>query len=489
MRTLSAATALAAILTLGACAPTAPLAPAVLADADAPDAGIPGADVAVTRDGDQWTVDYTFSEDAPVWAFIRSSLTMEARQPWRPADWTVVTPGVVLERVGHLDVLRTLDGGPVPRHVRLQLAPRAHNLEADYPVLAFTDGSVALFSGAFDVFALPSLDVARDLPEDLNGQDLDIRNARITWQDRSGPVLVQGERQRRAVTEDGTLYVLFGQTRMKEAERIVTVADPQLPAWISAAIEGWAPGVADYYARRLGPGQTDRPTIMASWGGPTPGLQSMGGSVLSGLIVMSFEGIGNAERSDESAAYIQWFIGHESAHFWLGQTVRYERSRDSWITEGGADLMAVRATKALAPSYDALGMLQQEVDDCAAHAVRPIEGAAARGDHRAFYACGAVFALVAERAQFRATGGDWFDFLKPLIDANRADGVLTRDEWLDALDAVSGDASLRRDMERLLDEGSPQAAEVVAGLLERSGVALRREGGKVVLGQASPDSA
>ena len=68
MRSLSAATALAAILTLGACAPTSPPAPSVLAEAD-----IPGADVSVTRNGDQWTVDYTFSEDAPVWAFIRST--------------------------------------------------------------------------------------------------------------------------------------------------------------------------------------------------------------------------------------------------------------------------------------------------------------------------------------------------------------------------------------------------------------------------------
>jgi len=479
MRNLTlASAALAAILplTLAACAATGPAAPAVVAEAD-----IPGADVAVTRDGDQWTVDYTFSEDAPVWAFIRSSLLMESRQPWRPADWTVVTPGVVLERVGHLDVLRSLDGGPVPRQVRLQLAPRNHNLEADYPVLAFTDGSVALFSGAFDVFALPSLEVARDLPEDLNGQDIAIRNARITWRDRSGPVLVQGERRREAVTEDGTLYVLFGQTRMKQAERIVTVADPRLPAWISAGIEGWAPGVADYYARRLGPGQTDRPTIMASWGGPTPGLQSMGGSVLPGLIVMSFEGIGNVEASPRSQAQIRWFIGHESAHFWLGQTVRYERSRDSWITEGGADLMAVRATMALDPSYDALGMLQEEVDDCAVLAVRPIEGAAALGDHRAFYACGAVFALVAERAQFRATGGDWFDFLRPLIDANREDGVLTRTEWLDHLDAVSGDPTLRARIETFLDTGTPDPVTALAALLQAAGVPHRVEEGRVVL--------
>ncbi|MBU4136581.1 MAG: hypothetical protein KJ690_09225, partial [Alphaproteobacteria bacterium] len=118
---------------------------------------------------------------------------------------------------------------------------------------------------------------------------------------------------------------------------------------------------------------------------------------------------------------------------------------------------------------------------------QPVVEAAGRGEHRALYACGAVFSLVAEGVQRRATGGDWFDFLKPLIDASREDGVLTRKEWLDALDAVSGDPSLRRDMETLLDEGSPRAGEVVAGLLERSGVASRREDGRVVL-VAAPDA-
>ncbi|HRJ64836.1 MAG TPA: hypothetical protein PLR59_10875, partial [Brevundimonas sp.] len=61
------------------------------------------------------------------------------------------------------------------------------------------------------------------------------------------------------------------------------------------------------------------------------------------------------------------------------------------------------------------------------------------------------------------------------------DGVLTRAEWLDALDAVSGDPSLRRDMEMLLDEGSPQAGDIVAALFDRSGVAYSRDEDKVRL--------
>ena len=483
MRGRILASCLATVISAGALAACAigPTASTARAAAAAEEEGPPAAEVSVTRDGEVWTADYVFAEDAPVWGFIRSSFINGTREPWRPGDWTVVTPGVVLERIGHLDVLRTIDGGDLPRRVSLRLTPRDHDLEADYGVLAFTDGSTAMFTGAFDVFPLASLEAARAAPEDLNEIDIEKSNARITWRDASGPVLLRGERLDEAVTEDGTTYVLFGEAQMKESERLVTVVDPELPAWVAATIEDFAPRVAEYYTRRLGAGQTDRPTIVASWKGPTPGLQSMGGSVLPGLIVMNYEGIGQVRSSPESVASNRWFIGHESAHFWLGQIVRYERSRDSWITEGGADLMAIRALKALYPDYDARTELQREVDDCVRLAVKPVGEAVSRGEYRAFYACGAVFALTAEGVKRRATGGDWFDFLRPLIDANREDGVLTREEWLLELTRVSGDASLRADIETLLDDGVADPATVIAGLFDRTGVGYRREAGNIRL--------
>ncbi|HRJ65150.1 MAG TPA: hypothetical protein PLR59_12485, partial [Brevundimonas sp.] len=113
--------------------------------------------VTVTRDGDAWTAAYELDRDAPVWAFFRSALIQESRRSWRAAQWRVLTPGVVLERAGNYDILRTVDGGALPRSVRIAFTPRSENLEADYSVLAFTDGSVALPSGQFDVFPLASV--------------------------------------------------------------------------------------------------------------------------------------------------------------------------------------------------------------------------------------------------------------------------------------------------------------------------------------------
>jgi len=437
--------------------------------------------VTVTRDNGQWTADYELTRDAPAWAYYRSSLTNGARLPWRTRDWQVVTPGVVLERIGDLDVLRATNGGNVPRRIRLKLTPRPDNLEADYAVLMFTDGSVAMPAGAFDIFPLQSMHAARTQDDSLNAFKAEGSNAHITWRDKAGPVLLHGRRQAEALTEDGNGYVLFGETKLTESERLVTVVDPELPAWITASIENFAPRIADYYTERLGAGQSDKPTIMLAWSGPTDGKISFSGSVFPGLIVMNFEGRQLLTSSARALEQYRWFIGHESAHFWLGQTVHTEGPEESWITEGGADLMAVRAAKALDLAYDDRAELQKEVDDCVRLAVRPIASAGQRGEHRAYYACGAVFALAAEAAQKRADGGDWFAFLKPLIEASRSDGVLTRTEWLARFTEVSRAADVSPLIEGLLTNGAADPASAIAILFDRTGVAYRMADGKIVL--------
>lgn len=480
LTTMTAAMALTVALTGCATADTdSPMAtPAATAEATSEI----GPQVTVTRDGDRWTADYVLPSDSPVWAFIRSALKMDGSAAWRQEQWTVETPGVVLERQGHLDILRTTDGGPVPRRIRIVMRPASQNLQADYnPAIVFTDGSVALFSGHFELFPVASVETARDMPLDLNEVQFESQDTLVKWRDRAGPVLAGGERRADSSSIGRGTYALFGQMPLVDSSRLATVIDPQLPGWISTELSDFAPKVADYYVQRLGPGQTARPTIMISWNGPTPQFRSMGGSVLSGLIVMTFEGDNVVQASTEMRDHARWFIGHESAHFWLGQTVRYEVSRDAWITEGGADLMAVRALSHLYPAYDARAELQQEVDDCTRLAVQPVASANRRGEHRAYYACGAVFALAAEAAQKQATGGDWFDFLRPLIDANREDGKLTREEWLTAFRDLTGDPDARREIETLLDEGAADPSVLIARLFDRTGVAYRLEGGKVKL--------
>lgn len=467
---------LSVAVSAAACAPVVPPPPPFAAQE-------PRVEVSVVRDGGDWSVDYVLDRDAPAWAFFNSALLRETRRPWRPDWWTVQTPGVVIERIGDYDVLRSTDGGPVPRQVRIRMRPRPGDLEAAYdPALVFSDGTVALYSEQFDVIPLEAAAAARDLPRDLNGVAVPGGPARVTWRDTAGPVLFKGERRPEVTAVEAETYVLFGDATTRQGDGVTTVVDPGLPRWLGDELAGFTPRVMGYYARRLGPAPGDAPTLMVSWTGPTEHLSSMGGSVLPGMISMSFEGEGVLNPDAGALTRAHWFIGHEGAHFWLGQAVRYEYARDMWITEGGADLMAVRALAALEPGYDARAELQKEIDDCVRLAGNgPVAQAGERGEHRAFYACGAVWAMAAEGAVRQRSGGDWFDFLKPLLDANRRDGVLTREEWLQALTRASRDPSLRIGIERMLDVGGNPTSEI-ARLFDRTGVAYRMAGGRIVLG-------
>ena len=97
---------------------------------------------------------------------------------------------------------------------------------------------------------------------------------------------------------------------------------------------------------------------------------------------------------------------------------------------------------------------------------RGIETARDRNETRAYYACGAVFGLIAESA----SGRSFFTFVKKIIDANRADGIVTRAEWLAALDSASRKPDLSRDIARLLDRGVADPRAFIASLFTRAGV-------------------
>jgi hypothetical protein len=162
-----------------------------------------------------------------------------------------------------------------------------------------------------------------------------------------------------------------------------------------------------------------------------------------------------------------WFIAHEAAHFWLGQTVSYQYARDAWITEGGADLLAIRAVAEADPTYDPRIELDRSIKDCVSLTRRRgVESARERNEHRAYYACGAVFGLVAEAG----SGRSFYTFARALIGANRGDGIVSRAEWLAALDTATRKPDLARDIARLLDRGVSDPGEFIAALLGRAGV-------------------
>lgn len=423
--------------------------------------------VEITRRGNEWIADYQFDREYPVWVFPRTDVTRDDLKSWRPQSWSVETRGVRLEQRGSYDVLMA-NRGDVPRNVRIRFTPFSKGLQDDYtPALQFTDGSVALYIAQFDAFPMASLRDVKALPSDLNNQV--VPDAKLTYvlRDQAGPVWLRGKRQAVAQTDNKDAYVFFGSLQPIETPAMVGFVDPQLPEWIRGSLAQAIPDILARYTQELGAPPGGKPTIMLSWAGPTPGLTSRAGSVLPGLIVLTYEGSG--VLSEEEGARVEGlnFIAHEAAHFWLGQTVAYEYARDAWITEGGADLLAMRLTALEHPAYDWRDDFNKSIVDCVNLTKRRgIEDARNRNETRAYYACGAVFGLVAESA----SGKSFFAFVKKIIDANRADGIVTRAEWLAALDAASRKPDLGRDIARMLDRGVSDPMSFIASLFERAGV-------------------
>jgi hypothetical protein len=420
----------------------------------------------VVRDGNVWTAEFRFTERSPAWLFLHSSVTRDGNRPWRPGSWTVLTPGVRIERRGRHDVMFATRG-TVPRTVRVRFTPVSSDLIAEYdPALIFSDGSVALWSGHFHLVPVGSAAEIDSWPVDLSGRTFRGSGSQVTFRDRHGQVLHVGQRFDSATLVGGELYVLFGPLQATTSEGIATIIDPALPAWLKRELTASTPAIVRRLTDMLGPHGGLPPTLLVSWRGPTPNLSSMGGSTLPGQIGMTFEGIGVVTENERTRYGARWFIAHEAAHFWLGNAVAYQNQGESWIMEGGADMLAVRAIAAMDPAYDPKPALQQAVNQCAGFAARPIATAGERGDNQAFYACGAVFALIAEAVSHQSYGA----FVRPLIDANRADGILTADEWLAALARAGADPSVIGGIRALLSNGASDPKAALASLFRRAGI-------------------
>ena len=431
------------------------------------------ADVAVERDGDAWTAEFAFSADSPTWAFYASGLTRVGDRSWRAESWTVETPGVRLERRGHYDVL-VATGGTVPRRARLRFKPFGEDLLSNYdPALIFTDGGIALFSDQFDLFPVASAQAAEALPLDTSKATITPGLTRATFRDRNGKLLHAGRRHDAVTLTNGRSYVLFGGGDPVDTPDLVTVVDPQLPAWLQTELVSMSGRLLAHYAARLGPRLGPKPTVMVSWAGPTPSLRSMGGSVLPGLVVMTFEGdaITRPDRAVSAAGLS--FIAHEAAHFWLGETIRHPGPNQAWITEGGADLLAFRATAALDPSFDAKARLQKSLDGCVKGiAGKPLRTAAERNEGQAYYDCGSLFGLVAHTHAAK-TGGTFETFWRSLMDANRGK-IVDEAIWLAELSKVAGNDRSARAIRNLIEASEADPSIRLGALFAEAGVPHRR---------------
>lgn len=411
------------------------------------------AEVAVTRRGDTFEAVYTLPRAAPAWGFFRSSLAAGDRQPWRPRSWTVLTPGVQLERRGAYDALVATNGGPVPRTVRVRVAPYTSELLSDYvPALRIGQDGVALFDGQFSLFSVTSRATLDRLGPDPESGPITDTSTRIRFRGTPQDLRLAGDTAGYGRGNSAGTYGLFDVPGAVEQDGMSTVVDPQMPAWLAADINTFTPRLLDRYRSLFGSPGTLRPTVLASWAGAGRPGASLNGGVLKGLVLMRVSGAGAAQPSPPLRTLAHRYIAHESAHFWLGQLVDYDKVADNWIVEGGADLLAIRALGATEPGYDSRAALQKSLTDCiAASRKGGLASAALRQDYQVKYDCGAILSLVAEKV----AGGDFAPFVRRLLNANAADRTVSTEEWLALLESYPAGRTLTPSIRPLLNNAQP----------------------------------
>lgn len=441
----------------------------------------PRVEVTVTRGtGGDWTVDYAFADQARAWAFVRSNPDWQG-VPWRQVGWTIETPGVTLIRAGDNDAL--IADGPMPARVRIRFKPFAKALRADYtPALSFSDGGIALYSDHFTV--APRASIAA-IAADTGGEVPNV----VTVRDPARRLVAKGRVLKDAAVrerDDPAIYVYSGSAPIVESPAIAAIFDPGLPAWLRAEVQDFVPRLFELYRGRLGAPKGDRPMAMVAWRKDGRGGQnadfSFSGSVLRGLVVMDLGGKAALVPSEGVTTQTRWFLGHESAHFWMGETLGYAKRGDAWISEGSADLMAIRALAMLRPGYDARAALQKSLDECIRINAGPLGTAEQRGIPRANYACGSMLALAAEGGERRRDpAADVFTWVRRLIDANRGDGRIDSREWADAFAKRTGDPTVAARIAGFVERGVDDPVAFFASLFDASGVRYRRDGGGLIL--------
>lgn len=416
----------------------------------------PAPDVTVTREGDTWLATYEFPAPQKAWAFNRSALDRATNASWRVGKWQVLDRGVKLERNDGADML-VATGRSVPQKVRLRFTPHARELNADYePALRFSDGSLALFTGHFDLKPAGASDGLINT---------------LTLRAPGETILVNGKAHRGSVTlNDPGTYALIGDIDPIQTPYLTAFVDPGLPQWAKGELVDFMPAALEYYADAMGErGDEAKPTIMVSWKGATPRMAGLSGSALDGLIAMAVEGEGVSQPDALMAHRMRWFIAHEAAHFWLGQVIQYDKPGDAWIMEGGADVAAIRAVSDLVPGFDARGEEQREWRECeAALHEGTLDTARERGDFQMPYSCGAVLMMGAEAVN----NGDYFGFVRSLFASQKKDGFASTDDWLAAFERAGASRQAIRLARRIASEKVADPARTLADFARASGVLL-----------------
>ncbi len=434
-----------------------PAAPPAAAGADAP-----VATVEIRAQGLSLTAEYRLPK-----AVTRLPLRREYSGELRQAIWHIKTAGVRLDG-------SALVGDKPFKRVELGAEAPTEATPKDYPpLLPFSDGGVAVYTGLFDAGVEGQRTRYRFVPA---------KDQRVALfgraQDQPLEWLGAGD-------GEGT-YVYFGASALVPSGAGLAVLDGALPAWIREEVDARFPSLVAYYEKRFGVAAPFVPFVLFSYDGANADAADSQGSVLPGVLVMRLEGARWAEASDDNRGRIRWTLAHEAAHFWNLDNRDAEGA--AWMHEGSADAFAHRALAdlGLASAGDRRAGEDRALNECLFD-IRGDALAKAERDGRfeLSYRCGLVLARYTEAAvRRRDPAADLFSFWRALLGHAGKDGY-TQALYVATLASESADPPAAAYVARLAGERFDGSADLAAAFA-RIGARLGPAGESVARELARP---
>jgi hypothetical protein len=318
---------------------------------------------------DHWQVTWEFSE--PVEAFR----VYPPRLGFRTRSWILLSDGFSIDETDEGAVFS--NDGALFDSLEIQFKSDAQFDSKTYvPVLPFSDGGAAIYSGHFsgdilkqgEWFSTPS----KFKLLGLEGE----KTLLPSWIDESKPV-----------------YVYFGKQEPIEADQVVMIADDQMPQWLQDVFTKSVPAVTSMFSEQLGFKLTDKPLVFISAGElqESDGY-SVKGAGLDGQFTVMLKGKDLLTGTKELELMFQKMLAHELLHIWQQAMPGGDfNPEQAWLHEGSADALAVHALyKAGVWSKEELeDFHEQQKNSCTkALGTSSLASAANAGNWTAIYSCG-----------------------------------------------------------------------------------------------------
>ena len=370
--------------------------------------------VEVTRHAtdDSWTATYELTEPTTQLRFPDNTVL------FRHDSWQVETDGIELAVDEGFEVIRATDGTAFGS-VAFRIPHQPEHLDRSYEFhVPYTDGSVLLYTGHFEVHA-----GAGPLTTELS------------LRGREGEHIYVHGAAHDAITlrhdKDGFgTYAYFGTVEPIETDDVVALIDPGLPEWIRDESERYLPQLFALYTQRLDLELDSKPMVFFCYIEGTEGMANFSGGALNGLIQLSVMGRKWAQPGgSDSFERLIAFLAHESVHLWNRPSGRGMPGPGSaWMHEGGADALSFRALAELG-LIDRAGLFMRHARAIEQAAVR-LEGTSVHESGTPqlsmnFYEAGSALAFATELAiQETDPELDLFDFWRELLAAAHTNGTV-----------------------------------------------------------------